>query len=132
MTDADKQKLTNVMKFDVAERQRLRRAALAQEAGLPAEAFAIPYAESQTVNITKTEGNGLLTKLWAIAATLGMIGGTGGALLWSRQNQPAANSPGPGTAPAPMSTAPTPQAKQLRVRWWVENGQIQSKVEELP
>jgi hypothetical protein len=130
MTEADKQKLTNVMKFDVSERQRLRRAALAQEAGLPAEAFAVPYAENQTINVTKTESSGWLARAIATAATLGFLG-TGGALVY--QN---ANSPAPITrhseiaAPAPKSETAPP--KQLRVRWWIENGQLQHQVETLP
>jgi hypothetical protein len=106
--------------YDLAETQRLRRAQWAQEAGLPPGEFARPFPGNQ-VTITHNHGEPMGKKLLPLllSAALGVAGaaGVGGLLLR-------------GPAAPPAATAPAVKPVDLRVKWWVENGQVKAQVEQ--
>jgi len=74
MNPTEKALVQNLQTHDLAERYRLRRATLAKEAGLPAEAFALPFPGNQ-VTTTNHTGAGLIKGALLAAALLGAGGG---------------------------------------------------------
>jgi hypothetical protein len=117
--------------YDLAESQRLRRAVLASEAGLNPGEFARPFPGNQ-VTITHNHspalpaGDSMLKKLLPYFAS-GLLGAAGTAgLLAFRGGSSAPPLPTPGPQPAQVKPI------DLRVKWWVENGQVKTQVEPAP
>jgi hypothetical protein len=120
MSESEKKLIRNVQTHDLAESLRLRRAVQAQEAGLPPEAFSLPFPASVTIHQHKEvpdkggTGGWVRALVTAMALVLGTGGGAGLTAWLLRQ---------PAEPPAPV---------QLRVRWWVEDGQLKHRVEPAP
>jgi len=128
MTPTEKDLVNNCQTYDLAESQRLRRALLAKEAGLPPEEFARPFP-GNNVTITHNhppEESSMLKKLapLVLSGLLG-AGGVGALALVSRAVPNTSPVPPPATQPA----TPAPGPLDLRVKWWVENGQIKTSVD---
>jgi len=126
MTPSERELLNQCQTYDLAESQRLRRAQLAKESGLPPEEFARPFP-GNTVTITHNhpEAPDMLKKLLPLflSGVLG-AGGAGALLLATRTSSPPPAAPV--TQPAPQ-TSPAPI--DLRVKWWLENGQVKTDVQ---
>src|SRR5262249_14241667 len=121
MSESEKELVRNVQTHDLAESLRLRRATRAKEAGLPPEAFSLPFPATVTIHQHKEvpdragAGGWLRALVTAAALFLGAGGGAGLTALFLRQ---PAGKPAEQTAPV-----------QLRVRWWVEDGDVKHRVE---
>jgi hypothetical protein len=129
LAPTEKQLINQCQTYDLAESQRLRRALLAREAGLPPEEFARPFP-GNTVTITHNhaEGSDMLKKLLPVLLS-GLLGAGGaGALVLATRT--AAPSPSvPLTSPVTPATQAPPAPLDLRVKWWVENGQVKTSVD---
>jgi hypothetical protein len=130
MKPSERELLNQCQTYDLAESQRLRRAQLAKESGLPPEEFARPFP-GNTVTITHhhSEGPDMLKRLLPLVLS-GLLG-AGGAGVFALATR--ATSPSP-SALAPSLPAPTPNGTtvaplDLRVKWWVENGQVKTSVD---
>jgi len=130
LTPADLQLLNQCQTYDLAESQRLRRAQLALESGLPPGEFARPFPGNQ-VTITHNhapEAPSVLKKLapMVLAGLLG-AGGAGALALATRVTPLVSPVSPPASTPTPAPASPGPL--DLRVKWWVENGQIKTDVQ---
>jgi hypothetical protein len=116
LDDVERKLIRNLQTHDLAEHLRLRRAQQAKSAGLPVEEFAQPFPGHHSTTIIRTEGPGLSARWLTTAAVLGLFG-TGAWLVHLL-----------GVArPVPEPAPPDPV--ELRVRWWIEDGQVKAKVE---
>lgn len=107
MDPKEKSLVQNLQTHDLAERYRLRRATLAKEAGLPVEAFALPFPGNQVTTTTNNTGGGLVRG--AVLSALLLAAGGGGTLGGLRLLDRAPQAQGPDvTSPA----APGPLAPQ--------------------
>lgn len=121
MTPREKELINQCQTYDLAESQRLRRALLAKEAGLPPEEFGRPFP-GNTVTITHNHvpEPSMLKKLAPLLLS-GLLGaGSAGALALATGAIPKA---------LPSAPAPSTNPVDLRVKWWVENGQIKTSVD---
>jgi hypothetical protein len=119
MDPKEKSLVQNLQTHDLAERYRLRRATLAKEAGLPVEAFALPFPGNQVTTTTNNTGGGLVrgAVLSALLLAAGGGGTLGGLHLLDRapQQGPDVTSP---AAPAPRA----PQDFDIRLEQQQSDG----------
>lgn len=123
MTPRDKELINQCQTYDLAESQRLRRALLAQEAGLPPEEFGRPFP-GNTVTITHNHlpESSMIKKLAPLLLS-GLLGaGSAGALA-------LATGAIPNALPSAPPQQPATNPVDLRVKWWLENGQIKTSVD---
>lgn len=135
MDESEKRLIRNVQTHDLAESLRIRRATLAEEAGLPANQFALPFPPAIQIlretppvpSAPQSGGDGLswLTKTALVVAGLG-LGGAGGAaatkLIATAVTPPSATTPVDSIAPS----------KEFIVRWWVDGAEVKTHVEPVP
>jgi hypothetical protein len=102
----------NVQTHDLAESYRLRRATRAREAGLPPEAFALPFP-GNTVTTTTHTGGGMVRGALLAALLLAAGGGSTLALAsWLNGARPSISAPAP---PAPVAVAPDSKDYEIRL-----------------
>jgi hypothetical protein len=126
MTPQERGLINQCQTYDLAESQRLRRAILAKEAGLPPAEFGRPFPGNRvTITHNHLPESSMLKKLAPLLLS-GLLGaGSAGALALATGAIPKA-LPG---ASAPQSA---PHPVDLRVKWWLENGQIKTSVDPVP
>jgi hypothetical protein len=126
---AEKELINQCQTYDLAESQRLRRALLAREAGLPSEEFARPFPGNRiTITHNHAEGSDMFKKLLLVLLS-GLLGAGGAGALVLATRTAAPSPPMPLTAPAAPPTPTAPAPLDLRVKWWVENGQLKTSVD---
>jgi hypothetical protein len=115
MDPKEKSLVQNLQTHDLAERYRLRRATLAREAGLPVEAFALPFPGNQVTTTTNNTGGGLVRG--AVLSALLLVAGGGGTLGGLRLLERATTTHAPELAnpAAPTSGSLAPQNFDIRV-----------------
>jgi hypothetical protein len=130
MTPSERDLLNQCQTYDLAESQRLRRAQLAKESGLPPEEFARPFP-GNTVTITHnhSEAPDMVKKLLPLVLS-GLLGagGAGVFALATRATSPSSAGLTP-SLPTPTPKEATVAPLDLRVKWWVENGQVKTSVD---
>ena len=95
---------------------------------LLAKSFDVPYDDMRDVTITKNDGSGLLKGIVVGAAMLAGGAGIGGGAIALLSRQLPSPQQQPQVTPAPVESKPI----KLKVKWWVENGQLKSRVVEEP
>jgi hypothetical protein len=120
MDPKEKSLVQNLQTHDLAERYRLRRATLAKEAGLPVEAFALPFPGNQVTTTTNNTGVGLVrgAVLSALLLAAGGGGTLGGLRLLERTPETLAPALANPAAPAPFA----PQDFDIRLEQQQSDG----------
>jgi len=107
--------INNVMSHDLAQLQQLRRAKLAQEAGLPVEPFALPFPGNVTImHQAPNPPSNTFSKLAGaalVAAGLLTGGGVTAAALATIINKPA-------------TPAPAPSGFDIEIPWRFQDGEM--------
>src|SRR5436305_15306625 len=95
MNPSERELVNSCQTYDLAESQRLRRALLAKEAGLPVEEFARPFPGNRiTITHNHADGSDMFKKLLPVLLS-GLLGAGGAGALVLATRTAAPSSPAP-------------------------------------
>ena len=131
MTDDTKKQIQDLQTQDLALMQKQRRQAFAKQAGLPLEED--PVILGSEISVTHNHPPQPASVLKSVATTLlGLTTAAGlvGAGAWLALKNSSTMQPPPAAAPPTTAAAvKPPEPVELRVKWWVEDGQVKTEVQ---
>lgn len=138
MDEAVRRSVDQLQAADLAQHQRLRRQRLAKESGL--ELPEDPMILGSEINVTHnhpaptpppaTGKAGDLVRRLVTGGALLAAGAAGAIGLSNVLPKTPAVAPTQQASPPPASTSPPSQ--EWRIRWWVEDGEVKTSVEQPP